>query len=88
MALAFVLALMGLFALAAKRAGWGNLPGARGRGRRLSVIEIRPIDTRHKLVLVRCDAAEHLLLLGPEGQTVIAAGLPPAPEPDKDVIPL
>ncbi len=76
-ALAFVLALMGLCAHLARKAGWGNLPGARGRGQRLAVLEIRPIDARHKMVLVSCDDRQHLVLLGPQAPTVIAANITP-----------
>lgn len=56
---------------------WGlrRLPGfAHGRvrqGRRLGVIETLSIDPRNKLVLIRRDGAEHLLLLGPENGLVI-----------------
>jgi len=56
---------------------WGlrRLPGlSHGRirqGRRLGVIETLTIDPRNKLVLIRRDGAEHLLLLGPESGLVI-----------------
>ena len=70
MALAFVLVLMLIFAQLAKRYGWGkamlNTPG-----KRLSVLETRVLDARHKLMLVKCDDREHLLLLGPQGQSVV-----------------
>ena len=37
--------------------------------RRLHVVEQLFLDARHKLVLVKCDEDEHLLLLG-DGQTL------------------
>lgn len=50
----------------------------RTRGtRRLAVIEMRAIDARRRLVLVRCDDKEHLLLLGAQSDLVIEHGLTP-----------
>lgn len=53
--------------------GW--LQGARSSfrsGRRLSVVEVLPVDDRRRLVLVRRDGAEHLLLVGgPGGDLVV-----------------
>lgn len=40
----------------------GLTPGARGR--RLKLVETLPLGTRHRLILVRRDGREHLLLLG------------------------
>lgn len=71
LALAFVLALMGLAAQLIKRMGWGKIGPLGGTGKRLSVIEVRQIDGRHKLALIKCDDREHLLVLGPEGQTTV-----------------
>lgn len=75
LALAFVLSLMGIFAQLAKRANWGKMAALNKGGKRLTVIEMRAIDTRHKLALVRCDEREYLLVLGPDGQSVLDAGL-------------
>ncbi len=67
-ALVFVLALIGALTWAVKRYGlFGRVaPTPRG-GRRLAVVESATIDVRRRLVLVRRDDAEHLLLLGPTG---------------------
>ncbi len=82
-ALAFVLGLIALLAWAARRWRLGVTPA--GTARRLAVVEVLPLDQRRRLVLVRCDEREHLLLLGPDGNRVIAAGAPlveaPAGEP-------
>lgn len=75
LSLGFVLALMGLLAYAMRRAGLGKM-GLTGMNKRLGVLETRPIDHRHKLVLVKCDDREHLIILGPQGQTVIDANIP------------
>ena len=37
-----------------------------------------PIDNRRRLVLVRRDDREHLLLLGPQGETVVETNIPAA----------
>ncbi len=71
-ALVFVLGIIGIFALVARRI----IPGARninrrGAKRRLSVVEVVPVDTKRRLVLLRRDDTEHLVMLGPQGDTVI-----------------
>jgi flagellar protein FliO/FliZ len=75
LALSFVLALMGLLAYVMRRTSLGKM-GLNGMGRRLGVLETRPIDHRHKLVLIKCDEREHLVILGPEGQTIIDSNIP------------
>lgn len=65
LALAVVLALIGLLAWAARRFGLaGRLAPGVGKGRRLSVVEVAPLDARRKLVLLRRDGHEYLVLLG------------------------
>lgn len=64
LSLAFVLGLL-LVAAAALRRWRGRLPGSSGG--RLSVIETRALDARNRLVLVRWDDREHLLLIGQSG---------------------
>lgn len=71
-ALLFVLGIIGIFALVARRI----IPGARninrrGSKRRLSVVEVVPVDTKRRLVLLRRDDTEHLVMLGPQGDMVI-----------------
>lgn len=75
-AFVFVIALMLLFSWGMKRLGLAGalLPGA-GK-RRLKVVEFMPIDHRRRLVLVRRDDREHLLLLGPQGETVVETNIP------------
>ncbi len=68
-ALAFVLGLIGLLAWLARRFRLGSSPPPGAR--RLAVVEALAIDPRRKLVLVRCDEAEHLLLLGQDGNRLI-----------------
>lgn len=72
LALVFVLALMGILAQVVKRMGWGKFAIGMKNGRqRLSLLETRHIDGRHKLALVKCDEREYLLMLGPDHSRVI-----------------
>lgn len=87
LALVFVLALIGLLAIGARRIGLGpRLASTRGR-RRLHIVEVMPLDPKHRLVLVRRDATEHLLLLGATQDAVVETGIaaptdgPPEPAP-------
>ncbi len=79
LALVFVLALIGLLAWLARRFGFGvRTAPASGKGRRLSIVEVTPVDAKRRLVLVRRDTTEHLLLLGATGERVIETGIPAA----------
>lgn len=79
-ALVLVLALIGACAWAARRFGFGgSLPITRGAAARLSVVEVKVLDSRRKLVLLRRDAAEHLILLGPNQDFLIERIDAPAP---------
>ena len=73
-ALLLVLALVGLAALAARRFGLPGLTTGTA-SRRLGVVETLMIDTRHKVYLLRRDDREHLVLVGPEGASVVESGI-------------
>lgn len=78
LALVFVLALIGVLAWVARRYGFGGggRPGPRnGRDRRLEIIETRVIDGKRRLVLLRRDHVEHLILMGPTSEIVIEQGI-------------
>jgi flagellar protein FliO/FliZ len=45
------------------------------RGQRISVIETREIDDERRLVIVRCDGAEHLLLIGGGADILVKSDL-------------
>ena len=65
LALAFVLGLIGVAAWMARRFGLaGRLAHRAGPSHRLAVVEVMPQDTRRKLVLLRRDESEYLVLLG------------------------
>lgn len=72
LALGFVLALMGGFALLVKKLGLSaQMPTKRGADKRLEVIESLPIDARRRLAIIRCDDKEHLVVFGANSETVI-----------------
>lgn len=74
LALLLVLGLIVLLAWFLRRFGFGGAmqPNAK---RRLQVVETAAIGPRHRLLLVRRDRTEHLLLLGPGGDTVVERGI-------------
>lgn len=81
-ALVLVLGLVALAGFVARRLGLGGAGTARpGRARRLSVSEQIALDPKRRLVLVRRDGAEHLLLLGPSNDLVVERGIAPAAAP-------
>ena len=78
-ALALTLGLVGLAAVLARRFGpeWlVRLQRAKGE-RRMTIVESLPLDPARRLVLVRLDSTERLLLLG-EGR-IIAEVTGPSP---------
>ncbi|HEX9466626.1 MAG TPA: flagellar biosynthetic protein FliO [Alphaproteobacteria bacterium] len=76
LALALVLALIAAATWLARRyLGSAMMGGLVGR-RRLSVVESVMLDGKSRLVLVRRDNAEHLLVLGPAGAAVVESGIP------------
>ncbi len=83
-ALSFVL-VIGLILLAGGllRRFSGNLPslgGGRKGPRRLKIVETLALDPRRRLILVRRDGVEHLLLIG--GSTDLVVDTTTAPPPD------
>jgi flagellar protein FliO/FliZ len=75
-ALVLVLGLIALAGFLARRLGLGGTGPMRGpRSRRLGVAEAFTLDPKRRLVLVRRDDVEHLLLLGPDTDLVIESGI-------------
>ncbi len=76
LALVVVLALIGGIAWAARRFGFGGqLIPNRGKSPRLSVVEVKVLDSRRKLVLLRRDGCEHLVLLGPHQDLLLESAI-------------
>jgi len=104
LAFLIVLGLIGVTAWAVRRFGSGQLGGTvRGRQPRLAVIDYANVDARRRLILVRRDNVEHLLMIGgpsdivvepsivratPAARDVALARPPSAPEPLPRVVPL
>ena len=78
-ALIFVLALMGAAVYALRAFGLVQLTGRKPTDRRLSVVESLMIDARRRLLIVRRDDKEHLILLSPTGETVIEGNIEAKP---------
>lgn len=74
-ALAFVVALMGGLAFILKRLGLSGPIVPAVKNRRLSVLESLPLDARRRLVLIKRDKKQHLVILGPNGETVLETGI-------------
>lgn len=81
-ALVLVVALIFALAWVAKRLGFGGrLVAARGK-RRLGVQEVLSLDGKRRLVLLKRDGVEHLILLGLNDDVVVETGIiPPADQP-------
>src|ERR687887_2545505 len=90
----FVIVVLGLLALAfwlLRRFGGGRLgdDATRGRQPRLAVIDQATVDSRRRLVLIRRDNVEHLLIIGGPSrgggeQNIVrpgTAGVPVRPPP-------
>lgn len=75
-ALIFVVSLMGGLWLILKKMGInGGFTLQQGKKRRLKIVEMLPLDTKHKAVLLRRDDKDHLVILGPNGETVIESSI-------------
>jgi len=71
-AFAIVLVLIGLTAWLVRRFGSNRLGGsARGRQPRLAVIDAASVDGRRRLVLIRRDNVEHLMMIGGPNDLII-----------------
>src|SRR2546423_14123179 len=72
-AFVIVLALIGLTFWLIRRFGTARVGAAAQRGRqpRLAVIDAAPVDGRRRLVLVRRDNVEHLLMIGGPSDIVV-----------------
>lgn len=82
LALGFVLLLIAGLAALVRRSGFGSrlaLSPAAGSERRLALVEVRPLDAKRKLVLLRRDDREHLVLLGIGGDLLIESDIPAPP---------
>jgi len=76
LAFLIVLGLIGAAAWAVRRFGSTRFTGAvRGRQPRLAVIEYTSVDARRRLLLVRRDNVEHLMMIGGPTDVVVEANI-------------
>lgn len=75
MALVFTLSLIGLLYWLVRRYAPSRMLSAGGTGNRIQVLEVRSLDARRRLVLVRRDSVDHLLLLGAQSDLVVESGI-------------
>ncbi len=78
-ALVLVLSLMGGLAYVLKRLGFGQdgmiSPRLSKTKKRLKIIEILPLDTKRKALIIERDNTQHLVILGPSGETVLETNI-------------
>lgn len=74
LALILVLGLIALLAWVLRRFGMGM---KLAKGKRLGVVEVQSLGPRHRLILLRRDQVEHLVLVGPHSETLIEGGIKP-----------
>jgi flagellar protein FliO/FliZ len=72
LALILVLGLIALLAWLLRRFGMGV---KMTKGRRLGVIEAQMLGPRHRLMLIRRDDVEHLVIVGPASEAVVESGI-------------
>jgi flagellar protein FliO/FliZ len=81
-----VLGLIGAIAWAVRRFGSGRLgTSARGRQPRLAVIDYASVDGRRRLILVRRDNVEHLLMIGGPSDIVVEPNIVRAAPAGRDI---
>jgi flagellar protein FliO/FliZ len=79
--LAALVAVLGLIAGAAwvaRRMGFGGARSGMRRDRRLAISEVMAVDNRRRLVLIKRDSVEHLILIGGSDDVVVERGIVPA----------
>lgn len=79
LALVFVLGLLGGLILLLRKLGFGApTPTIGHKNKRVRIQEVTAIDARRRLVLVRHEDREHLILLGMNGETLVESRDAPA----------
>ena len=87
-ALAFIIGLIGLCAFLARR--FGLAPGGMlqpGAPRRLALVEMKQLDQKHRLLLIRRDGKEHLILTGGDQPLLVEAGIDAPIMPEEAITP-
>jgi flagellar protein FliO/FliZ len=88
LALIFVIGLILALSWVLRRFGLGSgMAGTLGRKRRLFTVESAALDGRHRVILLRRDNVEHLVLIGPNTSQVIERGIPAPETPEPMALP-
>src|SRR5262245_31039049 len=72
LALVLVLGLIALLGWLLRRFGMGV---KMSKDRRLGIVEVQMLGPRHRLMLIRRDDLEHLVIVGPSSETVVERGI-------------
>ena len=72
--LIFVLGLVFALGWVLKRSGISGSAVA-GKGKRLGIVDTAFLGPKHRLILVRRDDVEHLVLIGPNTNTLVESGI-------------
>lgn len=73
-ALLFVIGLIALLAYGARKLGFVpkvTLKSGKSKDKRLNIVEILPVDAKRRLLLIKRDDTEHLIMIGSEHDLVI-----------------
>jgi flagellar biogenesis protein FliO len=87
--IAFIV-VMGLIILTGwlvRRFGGARFGGTRGRQPRLAVIDAAAVDGRRKLIIIRRDNVEHLLMIGGPSDVVVETNIMRAPAAQREATP-
>jgi len=79
-ALLLVFGLIGMAAVAARKYGLGNMIQPK-KPRRLQISESLALTPKQRLMLIRRDNVEHLIVVGPTGAHTIETNIPVFPDP-------
>ena len=71
MSFAAIIAMIGVSALVANKAGLANGGLTLNKDKRLAVVETAPIDARRRAAILKCDDREYLIMLGASGEVVV-----------------
>lgn len=81
LALAAILVALLVYLLLRRAFGGTYVAGGRNRRPRLAVLDAAAVDARRRLVLVRRDETEHLILIGGPTDVVVESGIRPGGMP-------
>lgn len=85
-ALCIVFLIMGGLAFALKKLGLATSSTIKsGDKKRLKIVESTPLDARRRLVILKCDDREHLVILGANSEIIVDKDIPSVDGSDNSV---